>query len=134
MFYGCVFCLFLGVCIHYFDFARVVSQEDTVKVGEDKMQGREEVVEDNFTKGLRVLIIEDDPVSLKILESLMCNCKYHQAPLDLQAFSNPLESRLYELFSMNNVFSQFDFVHTKRCGNDGDGCTDGTKDAQEGEG
>ncbi|KAF7111318.1 hypothetical protein CFC21_111342 [Triticum aestivum] len=41
------------------------------------MQGIEAVVEGNFTKGLRVLIVEDDPVSLKILESLMCNCKYH---------------------------------------------------------
>ena len=69
------------------------------------MQGIEAVVEGNFTKGLRVLIVEDDPVSLKILESLMCNCKYHRAPLDPQALSNPLESRLYELFSMNNVFS-----------------------------
>ena len=100
-----MFYLFLGVRINDDDFARVVSTEDTVKVGEDKMQGIEEVVEDNFTKGLRVLIIEDDPVSQKILESLMCNCKYHHAPLDLHAFSNSLESRLYELFSMNNVFS-----------------------------
>ncbi|XBI03828.1 hypothetical protein VPH35_132198 [Triticum aestivum] len=71
------------------------------------MQGIEEVVEDNFTKGLRVLIIEDDPVSQKILESLMCNCKYHRAPLDLHAFSNSLESRLYELFSMNNMELKF---------------------------
>ena len=97
--------MFLGVCINDVDFSRVGCSEDTVKVGEDKMQGIEAVVEDNFTKGLRVLIIEDDPVSLKILESLMCNCKYHRAPLDLHAFSNSLESRLYELFSMNNVFS-----------------------------
>ena len=134
MFQGCAFCLFLGVCLNDDDFARVVSTEDTVKVGEEKMQGIEVVVEDNFTKGLRVLIVEDDPISLKILESLMCNCKYHRAPLDLQAFSNPLESSLYELFSMNNIFSQFNFVQTKQCSNDGDGCIDGTKDAQEGEG
>ena len=105
MFQGFVFCLFLGVCINDDDFARVVSTEDTVKVGDEKMQGIEAVVEDNFTKGLCVLIVEDDPISLKILESLMCNCKYHRAPLDLQAFSNPLESSLYELFSMNNFFS-----------------------------
>ena len=91
------------MCINYVDFARVVSTEDTVKVGEDKIQGIEAVGEYNFPKRLHVLAVDAHLVFLNILEALLRHCKYHHEPLNLHSFSDPLELRLYELFSTNNA-------------------------------
>lgn len=44
-------------------------------VGEDS-EGKEAAV-DKFPAGMRVLAVDDDPVCLKLLESLLRHCKYH---------------------------------------------------------
>ena len=106
------FYLLLGMYYNDVDFTRVGNLEDTMMVGEDKRKGIEAVGEYNFPKGLHVLAVDDHPIFLKILEALLRHCKYHREPLNLHSFFDPLELRLYELFSINNASCLVSF-----CGN-----------------
>ena len=106
------FYLLVGMYYTDVDFTRVGNSEDMVMVGEDRRKGIEAMGEYNFPKGLHVLAVDDHPIFLKILEALLRRCKYHREPLNLCAFSNPLELRLYKLFSTNNAYCLVSF-----CGN-----------------
>ena len=48
-------------------------------VGGDQSQGKEPVhVENKFPEGMRVLVVDDNPVCLKVLEFLLRRCKYQR--------------------------------------------------------
>ena len=106
------FYLLLGMYYNDVDFTRVGNSEDMLMVGEDRRKWIEAMGEYNFPKGLHVLAVDDHPIFLKILEALLRHCKYHHEPLNLHACSNPLELRLYKLFSINNASCLVSF-----CGN-----------------
>ena len=56
----------------------------------DRGQMMEDAAEDKFPEGLRVLAVDDDPVCLKVLETLLRRCQYHGENFVLLFYSSGL--------------------------------------------
>ncbi|CAL9161387.1 unnamed protein product, partial [Musa hybrid cultivar] len=49
-----------------------------VEAGKEGLMGRESGQTDEFPVGMRVLAVDDDLTSLKVLEALLLRCRYHE--------------------------------------------------------
>ncbi|MBC2899392.1 hypothetical protein CFC21_112230 [Triticum aestivum] len=50
-------------------------------MGGDRRQMMEDAAEDKFPEGLRILVVDDDRVCLKVLEALLRRCNYQPTPV-----------------------------------------------------
>jgi hypothetical protein len=83
--------------------------------GSDQRKGKEPALfDDKFPEGMRILVVDDNPVCLKVLEVFLRCCKYKR---ELKSPSPPFPQ--YIIINVHVIF--YFYVYS----NDGDGCKDG---------